>query len=241
MRKGALERVAAARRRARSRGMTMIEVMVAIAILVMVSVLIHGVIESLSRGRKGEEMRASRAHQAREAMQRMVRDLSSAYLSLHVPTNQALVTSRTAFVGRSSIPFDRLDFTAFAHLRTDRDAHESDQAEVGYFAAHDPDVPDKMDLVRREQTPIDYEPLKGGTVNVVAEDIEQFDVRFLDSHSGQWVETWDSTQVTGQPGRLPMIVKISLGLKGVGGGPPYEYTTKVFLPIQQPLAFGISQ
>jgi general secretion pathway protein J len=217
----------------------MIEVMVAIAILAMVAVLIHGVIESLSRGKKGEKMRAERAHQGREAMQRIVRDLSAAYLSLHVPANQALITERTAFVGRSSTPFDRIDFTAFAHLRTDRDSHESDQAEVGYFVANDPDVSDKMDLVRREQTPIDLDPLKGGTVNVVAEDVDQFDVRYLDPQTGMWVETWDSMQVTGQPNRLPLEVVVTLVLKGVGEGPPYAYTTKFFLPIQQPLAFGI--
>jgi general secretion pathway protein J len=227
------------RDRSRVRAMTMIEVMVAIAILAMVAVLIHGVISSLSRGKKGEEMRADRAHEAREAMQRIVRDLSAAYLSMHVPSNQALITQKTAFVGRSSISFDRIDFTAFAHLRTDRDSHESDQAEVGYFAARDPNVADKMDLVRREQTPIDLDPLKGGIVNVVAEDIDQFDVHYLDPQTGQWVETWDSMQVTGQPNRLPLEVKITLVLKGVGGGPPYAYTTKVFIPIQQPLSFGI--
>jgi general secretion pathway protein J len=223
---------------ARARGMTMIEVMVAIGILAMVAVLIHGVIDSLSRGRKGEGMRAERAHEGREAIQRMVRDLSGAYISTAVPAVPALMTSRTAFVAKSSIPFDRMDFTSFAHLRTERDSHESDQAEVGYFVVPDPEVPDKMDLVRREQTPIDYEPLKGGIVNVVAEDVEKFDVRFLDPMTAQWLETWDSQQVTGQPNRLPYEVSITLVLKGVGGGPPYSYTTKVFVPIQSPLAFG---
>jgi general secretion pathway protein J len=184
-------------------------------------------------------MRAERAHQAREAIQRMVRDLSGAYLSMHVPGVPALVTERTAFVGKSSNPYDRLDFTAFAHLRTERNSHESDQAEVGYFVVKDPDVADKMDLVRREQTPIDYEPLKGGVVNVVAEDVDKFDVRFLDPLTSQWVETWDTMQVTGQPNRLPLEVEITLVLKGVGGGAPYAYSTKVFLPIQQPLSFGI--
>ena len=53
------------------------------------------------------------------------------------------------------------------------------------------------------------------------------------------METWDTTQINGQPGRLPLEVKISIELKGVGGGSPYAYTTKVFLPIQQPLSFEI--
>jgi general secretion pathway protein J len=221
--------------------MTMIEIMVAIGILAGIAVFIHGVMVSLANGKKGEGMRAERAHQGREAMQRIVRDLSAAYLTLHVPLSQALVTERTAFVGRSATPYDRIDFTAFAHLRTERDAHESDQAEVGYFVEKDPDVADKMDLVRREQTPIDIEPLKGGIVNVVAEDVEQFDVRYFDPMTGMWVETWDTMQVTGQPNRLPMEVEITLVLKGVGGGPSYTYRTKVFLQITQPLSFGIQR
>ena len=226
-------------RRAVARGMTMIEVMVAIAVLAGIAVTIHGVMVSLSNGKKAEGMRADRAHEGREAMQRMVRDFSAAYLSMHVPQIQALMTNRTAFVAKSSTPFDRIDFTAFAHQRTERDSHESDQAEVGYFVVKDPDVADKMDLVRREQTPIDYEPLKGGTVNVVCEDVEQFDLRFFDPMTGLWVETWDTQQISGQPNRLPLEVEITLVLKAVGNAPSITYRTKVFLPISQPLSFGI--
>jgi general secretion pathway protein J len=217
----------------------MIEIIVAVGVLAMVAVLMHGVIDSLSRGKKGEAIRSERVHEGREALQRIVRDLSSAYLSMHVPANPSLVTEKTAFVGRSSS--HRIDFTAFAHLRTDRDAHESDQAEVGYFLVKDPDAPDKRDLVRREQTPIDFDPLKGGTVNVVAEDVDQFDVRFFDPTTGLWVESWDTMQISGQPNRLPLEVEIKLVLNGVGKGAQYSYTTKVFLPIAQPLSFGIPQ
>ncbi len=223
----------------RSRGMTLFEVVVAIGILAMVAVLIGGVVDSLSRGKAGEGMRAERVREGREAVERIVRDVSSAYLSTHVPVVQALMTGKTAFVGHGSTPFDRVDFTAFAHTRTERDAHESDQAEVGYFVKADPAVTGKMDLVRREQTPIDFEPTKGGIVNVVAEDVEEFDLRFLDPQTSQWVESWDSTQTTGQPNRLPLAISVRLVLKGVGQGPSYPYATKVFIPTQQPLAFGI--
>jgi general secretion pathway protein J len=225
--------------RARARGMTLLEVVVAIGILAMVAVLIHGVIDSLSRGKKGEAMRSERSHEGREAVARILRDVSSAYLSLHVPAITALMTERTAFVGHNSMPFDRLDFTAFAHQRTERDSHESDQAEVGYFVVPDPEVPDKMDLVRREQTPIDTDPLKGGIVNVVAENVSEFDVHYLDPLTDQWMDSWDSMQVSGQPNRLPLAISVRLVLKGVGDGPAYAYITKEFLPIQDPLSFGI--
>ena len=219
--------------------MTMIEVVVAIGVLAMVAVLVHGVINSLSHGKQMEAERADRVHQGREALQRIVHDLSAAYLSAHVPQLVALRTEVTSFVGRSSSQFDRVDFAAFAHRRTERDAHESDQAEVGYFASQDPDVSDKHDLVRREQTPIDLEPSKGGTVDVVAEDIQEFHLRYLDPMTGQWLDTWDSVQTTGEPNRLPLEVRVRLVLKGVGDGPPYEFATKIFLPIQQPLSFGL--
>jgi general secretion pathway protein J len=158
---------------------------------------------------------------------------------MHTNTALALVVRNTAFVGKNNSDFDRVDFTAFAHHRLIRDAKESDQAEIGYFAVPDPDVQGKFDLVRREQAPIDLDPLRGGVVDVVAENIETFDVRYFDPISQLWTETWDSTQQNAQYNRMPSEVRITLTLKAVENSPPYTFTTKVFLPIQQPLTFGI--
>ena len=52
---------------------------------------------------------------------------------------------------------------------------------------------------------------------------------------------WDSTQVTGQPGRLPLEVSIRLVLKGIGSAPAVTYATKLTMPMQQPLTFGIAR
>ncbi len=221
------------------RGMTLLEILVSLAILAMVALLIYGAFDSMSRGKKGEAMRAERARQGREALLRITRELSSAYLSMHQPTNLALVTARTAFVGQNSTPFDRLDFTAFAHRRLTKDAKESDECEVGYFVAEDPDVSGKMDLVRREQTPIDLEPLKGGVVNVLAEDVEGFDVRYLDPMTSLWTETWDTTTASAQLNRLPLELRITLTLKGVPGMDSTTFSTKMMLQMLQPLSFGI--
>jgi general secretion pathway protein J len=222
-----------------TRGMTLIEVLVSVTILAGIALLIYGAFDSLSRGKKGEEMRVDRAHQGREAIERIARELQTAFLTMHVPQNPSLVTRTTAFIGQRGGQFDRVDFAAFAHKRIERDAKESDQCELGFFVVADPDKPDKMDLVRREQTPIDIYPKKGGVVNVLAEDVEAFNLRYLDPLTAQWVEQWDTTQVTGQPMRLPLEVKISLTLKGVPNGQPYAFTTKIFIPLQQPLSFGI--
>jgi general secretion pathway protein J len=230
----------ARRARARSqRGMTLLEVLVSLGVLAMISLLIYGAFDSLSRGRKGEALRVDRARQGRDAMDRITHEMQGAFLSMHNPQNLSLVTRQTAFIATNSSTFDRIDFATFAHRRVEREAKESDQAEVGYFVVRDPDHDEKMDLVRREQAPPDYEPKKGGVVNILAEDVELFDIRFLDPLSSQWVESWDTTQLTGQLNRLPLEVKVTLVLKPVKNSPPFRFVTKFVLPMQQPLSFGI--
>lgn len=226
------------RRRAR-RGMTLLEVLVSLGVLAMISLLIYGAFDSISRGRRGEAMRSDRARQGRDAVERMVREISGAFVSMHQPINQALITRNTAFIAQNGANFDRLDFTSFAHRRIQKDARESDQAEIGYFVVSDPDVEGKKDLVRREQSPPDIDPKRGGVVNVLAEDVEQLDIKYLDPMTNQWLDSWDTVQATGQYNRLPLEVKITLVLKGVKDGPPYRFVTKAILPMQAPLNFGI--
>jgi general secretion pathway protein J len=219
--------------------MTLLEVLVSLGVLAMISLLIYGAFDSLSRGRKGEAMRVDRARQGRDALERITHEIQSAFLSMHNPQSPALITRQTAFIASNSSTYDRLDFASFAHRRVESDAKESDQSEIGYFVVKDPDHEDKMDLVRREQAPPDFDPKRGGVVNVLAEDVEIFDLRYLDPLTGQWLESWDTTQLTGQLNRLPLEVKLTLVLKPVRNTPPYRFVTKFVLPMQQPLSFGI--
>jgi general secretion pathway protein J len=219
--------------------MTLLEVLVSLGVLAMISLLIYGAFDSLSRGRKGEAMRVDRARQGRDALERITHEIQSAFLSMHNPQSPALITRQTAFIASTSSTYDRLDFASFAHRRVESDAKESDQSEIGYFVVKDPDHEDKMDLVRREQAPPDFDPKRGGVVNVLAEDVEIFDLRYLDPLTGQWLESWDTTQLTGQLNRLPLEVKLTLVLKPVKNTPPYRFVTKFVLPMQQPLSFGI--
>lgn len=231
-------RLALGRRRAR-RGMTLLEVLVSVGVLAMISLLLYGAFDSMSRGKKAEQMRADRARQGRDAVERIARELQGAYLSGHQPQSPALISRNTAFVAQSSSRYDKVDFTGFVHRRVEKESKESDQCVIGYMVVKDPDVADKYDLVRREQAPIDLDPLRGGILNVVAEDVESFDLKFLDPLTGTWTETWDSTQVSGQLNRVPLEVRISLTLKGVKNSPPYSYTTKVIIPVRDMLTFGV--
>ncbi len=229
------------RGRRRARGMTLLEILVAITIMAMVAILIYGAFDGVSRSKIGLGRLNARFHQGRALMRRLAREMSSAYISMHVPYNQALMASRTMFMSKEGSPADRLDMTTFSHLRVSANAKESDQNELSYFSCPDPEVTGKIDLCRREQAVIDIDPNKGGAVYVIAEDIDLFDLKYLDPLSGMWVDSWDSTQAIGQPNRLPLQARITLVLKGGPGGKTTTFEEKVTFQMVQPLSFAISR
>lgn len=231
-------------KRWRMRGFTLLELLVAISILAMVSVLIYGAFSSMRKTKEGLERIQDRYREGRIAMQRITRELSGAYLSLHVPTDPSLLVVSTAFVGTRGNPADRVDFNAFANMRRDRDVHESDQAEISYFGSANPDGSGTTDLVRRVSTRPDHEPTKGGRVEVLATNIDLFELEYLDATTGLWTETWDSTQTVGQPGRIPYQIRVTLVLNAgrkanaSSGRGRIRLMTTIHPPIQQPLNFA---
>ena len=232
----------------RNRGFTLVELLVAIVVLSLISVLIYNAFASMKRTREGIERVDDRYREGRLAMTRMTRELQSAYISLHAPINQSLLIQRTAFIGTSGTPADRLDFDSFSNRRMDKNSHISDQCELSYFGSPNPDLSGVTDLARRFSTTLDMDPKKGGRVEVLATDIDLFDLQYLDPLSGNWVDTWDTTQsVTGQPARLPVQVRIVLVLNGGSrqgydrGRSTIRLVTKVALPIDNALNFAVMQ
>ena len=226
-------------RRRPLRGITLLEVLVSIAILAMVSVLIYGAFDGMTRAKTGIGRLNGRYREGRIAIRRLAREIPSAFLSAHQPLNQSLIVRETLFVGNNSSPADRLDFTSFSHRRFLRDSHESDQNELSYFGSQDPEVSGKTDLARRESAHIDLEADRGGTVQVLAENIDLFDLQYLDPLTGMWQERWDSTSATGQLGRLPLQVKVTLVLKDGPGGQTLPFVARIPLGMQAPLSFAI--
>ncbi len=231
-------------RRRRLFGFTLIEVLISIAILAAITSLLYGAFAALKHSKDGLARLQDRQREARLAMTRITRELQSAYLSAHAPLNQALIVQKTVFKSERGTPADRVDFTAFANRRLDRNSHVSDQCELSYFGSSNPDGSGTTDLVRRIDTEIDLEPDKGGRVEVLATDIDLFDLQYLDAMSGQWQESWDTTQSTGQPDRLPLQVRVILVLNGGSrsaadrGRGTIRLVTKVPLAMIQPLTFA---
>ncbi|HEY4103204.1 MAG TPA: prepilin-type N-terminal cleavage/methylation domain-containing protein [Polyangiaceae bacterium] len=232
----------------RARGFTLVELLVAIVILASISLLLYSAFSGMKRSREGLERVDDRYREGRLALTRISRELQSAYMSLHAPILAALLVEKTAFIGTTGTPADRLDFDSFANRRVDRNSHVSDQCELSYYGATDPDNSNITDLVRRVSTTLDLDPKKGGHVEVLATDIDLFKLQYLDPVTNTWLDTWDTTQaVTGQPARLPVQVKIVLVLNG-GAREGYDRSqgtirlvTKVDLPIENALNFAMMQ
>ncbi|MCC6527432.1 MAG: prepilin-type N-terminal cleavage/methylation domain-containing protein [Polyangiaceae bacterium] len=219
---------------------TLIEVLVALAILAMMSLLIYGALDGLRRTSKAVATVDDRYSQGRLATTRMARELSMAFLSAHEPFAQVQVVRKTAFVGIADHPGGRVNFTSFSHRRLAHQSHESDQNELSYFLTRNP-ATGKQDLVRREAKHIDTDPAHGGTVQVMAEDVERFELRYYDPVSASWLDSWDSTQAAGQFLRLPSEVSIVLVLGNAIGSDSARFETKVSLPMQVPLSFASPQ
>lgn len=225
------------RRPAASRGFTLLEVLVSIAIIALIGSLLYGAFHGMNRARRNMDDVNDRHHQGRGALSRMARELSAAFISAHVSFQQAQDTPRTVFLGSDERPADRIDFTSFSHRRLRANAHESDQNELSYFGVRNPDT-GGIDLVRRESRYIDEDPTHGGVVQVLAEDVDSLDIRYLDPVTGEWLDTWDSSQPAGQLGRLPSQVWITLVLVGGPAGTT-TFQTKVPIAMMTPLNFAI--
>jgi general secretion pathway protein J len=211
--------------------MTLIEVMVAMAMFAVVGALVYGGFSQTSKAKSTLEKQLNRYHELRVTMERMVRELSMAYVSTHLNLSPSLQGMRTTFLGKDSGFGDRIDFTSVSHTRIYRDAKESDQNEISYFITDAPSGDGKV-LARRMQPRPDDKPTEGGRVEVLLNDVLEFDLEYLDSSNWEWVKSWDAASGMGQTNRLPTQVKIKLTIPAISNPEKREvYATRAVLPM----------
>jgi len=211
--------------------------MVTSAVLAMIAVMIFAAFDHTSRVRDRLGEHQERDHVARVALNKLGRDLRSAFLSAHVNVyNPALVAVATAFVGRDESPGDRLDMTTFSHRRLMRNSHEGDACEVGYRVETRQGGLGGYDLLRRESAWINADPVRGGTVDVLVPNIVSFNLKYYDQAADDWTDSWDTNGAQGA--RLPPRVRIQLVLSEHDGR-RLTYMTEATPMIQDVLRFGL--
>ena len=217
-------RAAPARRGGVLAGMSLVEAMVAITIFAIVATIVFGGFSQTMTNKRAVEAQSDRAHVMRVAMERMVRELSMAFVSVHINPNSILVASRTIFHGHQQGRGSRLDFTSFSHRRLYRD----------------PEEPGVYVLARREQSRIDDEPDRGGRVTILVEDVHSFELEYLDGVSLDWVDTWDARPDGLQANRLPAQVRIRVEVPSLLDSRRYEtYATRAVIPITYALNHAV--
>lgn len=221
-------------------GMTLLEVIVATSVLAMIGLMMLTGFTQTGRMRDRLSARMDRDQQARTAFLRLSRDLRGSFLSAHVnAANPAQNNVLTAFVGREGSNGDTLEITAFTHRRLRRGAHEGDACEVGYRVVDRRNAQRATyDLMRRETTRVDTDPLRGGTLDLLVQDVTMFDLKFYDETTAQWTESWNTMSASGQPARLPQRVRMLLELRDEGDR-RRRYTTEIPVMLQSMLRFGL--
>jgi general secretion pathway protein J len=227
------------RKRKRRSGMTLIEIMAAMAILAMVASLLYSAFVQTARTKERVESEMDRYHEIYSGMERIAQELSMAYTSAHRNPNEVLRTMITGFIAKDSGSNARVDFTSFSHRRLYRNAHESDQNELGYFVTYDPKRSGVRVLARREQRRVDDDFTKGGQSQILIDNVRSFELSFLDPITAEWASTWDTTQTAMQPNRLPAQAKILLTVPNIRGrGPDQTFGTRTFFPATYAVNFA---
>ena len=233
----------------RERGMTLLEVMIALAIMSVMLVLAWKTVSNTTDSRRTVEQYEERNHELRNAMGRMVRDFSAAYLSQDegcppgstcppIPMNPD--HPRTMFIAKDQGVVPKIRFSTLGHRVLWADANESDQTVIEYLARNNPDPEHsgEVDLIRREQRrlsnmPPEEEP---SDYDVLARNIKSLKLEYWNWWNLEWQQEWDTTQSDGQRNKLPSRVRITLTIKGNDGN-DVKLVTQARIPMQQPLNF----
>ncbi|MBL0693853.1 type II secretion system protein GspJ [Comamonas sp. JC664] len=195
--------------RRHTRGFTLMEVMVAVAITALMGTVVAMAFQTGLTAKETVEVDADRYRQVRVAMNRMGREIGSAFVSDRYDNTRFRDQNDrpTNFVGKR----DRLLFTTFAHQRLYTDVKESDQAIVEYFVetAADRQANGRMDLKRRVNANIDERMEEGGHVDVLFEGVKELQFEYWDSDKREWDDEWD-TRRTERKTILPTRVRVTV-------------------------------
>lgn len=256
------------RRNMSNAGFTLAEVLIAISILVSITALMWVAISSMFNSRAFFEERAERFQIVRNAMGRMSQELASAYVAgpqhggeeipgeERDPTELNEEEAQAAF-SREPIQFgmigkdNRVDFTAFAHVRTQPNELTSHHSEISYFIRRERDdaTGEFVEaLVRREDTSPDDRLERGGTIFVMIPEVEDVKFEYWDPGQvqlgtleeiaeGRWITEWDTTR-RDFAGRLPSRMRITVTLPGQRDGDDAEkFSTQVQIATTEVLEF----
>ncbi|MCS7263473.1 MAG: type II secretion system protein GspJ [Armatimonadetes bacterium] len=213
------------------RGLTLVELVVVMVLLLFIGLSIGGLVRTVRDAEQRINRTAEMSQTGRVVLQRIVSELSSA-LPLPVvldesqtfsaelgnfeigsisatPTTVLTFYHEDAFDSRSGLDFDTLRFTT-ANADPRRSAFpQANTVEVAYYIDIDPQTPEQG-LVRSVGTLPGLLPedstLAQPLTEVLSDKVISLNFRFYDPDAGEWLDTWDYTDV------LPALVEVTIAV-----------------------------
>jgi len=215
------------------RGFTLMEVMVAVGITALMGAMVATSFSTSFRAQEVASEDADHYRQLRIAMNRMTREIGSAFVSDKYDTARYRDQNDrpTNFIGKE----DSLLFTSFAHQRMYADAKESDQMIVEYKVetSREREARGRQDLIRRVNPIVQDRMDRGGTEDVLFEGIKRIEFEYWDKERKEWDDEWDTRRLE-RKSKLPSRVRINIYAEDENGK-EQRYTTQVRIMLDQEL------
>lgn len=175
--------------RLQPRGFSLIEVLVAAALLALMGALIISMLSSSINIKNDVEKKSQRYHVIRQALSKMARDISSAFIS-----KQFLVGTEalTQFNGSEH----ELVFSSFGHVVRKKNAQESDQQTLRFFLGKDERLGSNS-LLRTYHPSLDTQGSKA-IKQTLCREIISITFSYFNERKGVFVPVWDTSSTQGE-------------------------------------------
>ena len=200
-------------RRARTAGFTLMEVMIALGIMALVMVALYSTLNASLRARDQIEVESRTARLGPQILDIIESDLRRAWV-LDIEDDRVFLGESRTIDGEPADSITLLTNVDSSVTRRvgDREV-EADVCETGYRLRRNPELPDVMELWRRQSFHVDEEPLKDGVYERLHDRVVRFQVRYrerMDQYADVLME-WDA----GKSHCLPAVVELELALEAV--------------------------
>jgi type II secretion system protein J len=193
-------------------GFSLIEVIVATAVSSVILLMVYSAHRTIITAADELTHVAEYYERINLALWRLDREISCAYIN---KTNKQICfiseNNRGApFLGK--INFVTVDYQdLYPGTNIKKEFPFSDIKEVGYSVKPDPDNPEKIYLMRREDRSYNEDPENGGKESIILDNI--IDIKFEFKVRNDWVDSWDSKKLN----KFPEAVKTTLRVKNYKG------------------------
>lgn len=188
--------------------------MLGVAILAGMSLAMYSTMGRVLTANERAQRRENLTHEARIALSKMSEELSQAFAA-----NMTLKGTNQAYQAGMKGNEDSIHFSTFGHYHFMKDHKDTDQVTVGYFVEKNENG--FLRIMRRESDHLSDKLDTGGSPEPLVENVKKFHLRYYDSNKKDWVNEWDSTQIS-VLGRLPEMVEIEIEVVEVDPGDPRE-------------------